>query len=148
MYDEFSKTDLDWSGDSFLVSVMNEPSIQKRKQSGLSITPLTRFAAGRLEALVGNVSSDSNNLNSLVSKSNKEIASRFGIRRTSLFSKITENVFSKTESTSTANDDFPEISEVEIDFDNPNDKNAVAQKAILGGLSVIANQTRGVNYHY
>ena len=143
MYDEFSKTDLDWSGDSFLVSVMNEPSIQKRKQSGLSITPLTRFAAGRLEALVGNVSSDSNNLNSLVSKSNKEIASRFGIRRTSLFSKITENVFSKTESTSTANDDFPEISEVEIDFDNPNDKNAVAQKAILGGLSVIANQTRG-----
>ncbi|MCX7999110.1 MAG: hypothetical protein N3A69_09205 [Leptospiraceae bacterium] len=43
MYDEFSRQDISWTGNSFLVSVMNEPSVSKRERKGLSLTPFTRF---------------------------------------------------------------------------------------------------------
>lgn len=138
MYDEFSKRDLDWTGNSYLVSVLKEPATMVRRKSGLAITPLTRFGASRLAALAEQ-SGKSANKSDLVTKANKEISARFGIRN-SIFS--IRNTFSNR---AEVVDNAPEISEVPMDFDNPSDPNVISQKAILGGISVIANQTKDVS---
>ena len=138
MYDEFSKRDLDWTGNSYLVSVLKEPATMVRRKSGLAISPLTRFGASRLAALAEQ-SGKSANTSDLVTKANKEISARFGIRN-SIFS--IRNTFSNR---AEVIDNAPEISEVPMDFDNPSDPNVISQKAILGGISVIANQTQDVS---
>ncbi|HNI96081.1 MAG TPA: putative Ig domain-containing protein [Leptospiraceae bacterium] len=136
MYDEASKADISWTGAVSMTMIIKEP-IGGASKTGLNLTPLSRFAAARLQSIAKNNSTGSR-LDEQVTYANKQIAVQFGLHKG--FAK--KNALTRADSSSIDLDSIPDILDEGIKLDIGTDSNAKYVKALLGGFSVIAKNTK------
>ncbi len=154
MYDEASKKDITWTDSSFYsLTVMKEPDASKKK---INITPFSRIASARITELL-KTNTDPSKLEAQVVRGNKEATIRFNLNkkysaksvRTKLssvtgksvtISKSRRNFLKKFRSVS--DKDYPDINDIEMDFDNPRDPIAQNANVLLAGFSQLSNKTK------
>ncbi len=136
MYDEATKADISWTGSVSMTMILKEP-IGGASKSGLNLTPLSRFAAARLQSIAKNNSTGSR-LDEQVTFSNKQIAVQFGLHKG--FTK--KNASVRADSSTIDLDSIPDILDAGINLDSTTDSNTKYVKALLGGFSVIAKNSK------
>ncbi|HNN06267.1 MAG TPA: hypothetical protein PKN56_22120 [Leptospiraceae bacterium] len=153
MYDEASKKDLTWTDSSFYsLTVMKEPDTSKKK---INITPFSRIAASRITELL-KTNTDSSKLEAQVVRGNKEATIRFNLNkkytaksvrtkqssvtgRNVTISKNRRNFLKQFKSVS--DKDYPDLNDIEMNFDDPRDPIAQNARVLLAGFSKLANKT-------
>lgn len=134
MYDEYSNSDISFTGNTSYTNVINEPS--GNAKSNVNLTPFSRIALSRLSFL-SKQNTDSSKLSSLVTYANKQTVVQFGLNKG----------FSARKSLLRASDpiDMNTVTDVLDNGINLNDSSnslAIYQKALLGGFSALANKTK------
>ena len=153
MYDEASKKDITWTDSSFYsLTVMKEPDASKKK---INITPFSRIASARITELL-KTNTDSSKLEAQVVRGNKEATIRFNLNKkysaksvrtktssvtgkSVTISKSKRNFLKQFKSVS--DKDYPDLNDIEMNFDDPRDPIAQNARVLLAGFSKLANKT-------
>ncbi len=132
MYDEGTKTEIDWNGSTSLTMIMREPSVTTK--TGINLTPFSRIISARLAAIAAN-NKGTSILNKQITYSNKAVSVMFGFQKR----------FGKSVRAASTPIDMDTL---EDDFDNGIDLNekanfkAVYTTALLGASSVAAGKSK------
>lgn len=134
MHDEYSNTDISFTGNTSYTNVMIEPS--GGTKSNVNITPFSRIALSRLSFLAKQ-NTDSSKLSSLVTYANKQTIVQFGLNKG----------FSSARSFQRASDPIdmntiPDILDSGVNLNDSSNSLVIYQKTLLGGFSVLANKTK------
>ncbi|HRG47685.1 MAG TPA: hypothetical protein PLX69_08900 [Leptospiraceae bacterium] len=142
LFDEKTNSDIPLTSDSSfkLVTILPESKIVDRSRKNVLASPFSRMLGSRLQSLI-KASGENADTTSLYKKASKELVIRFGLS-TGLSS--TARTFRNTRATQTtiSDKDYPELEDIEITLENPQNPLSAKFISILAGFSYLANKTK------